>query len=371
MFDEIFDKTDKLPDKKLLFVILALVAFGWIMSSSASIEHSAKQGIFIGVGMMIGSVILFIPLSFFKQHSRKLFILTLFLLTLVFIPGITAGVINGSMRWIDLIFFNFQPSEMMKLVMILYIANFLVRREKMITSSRKGLVIAFAIIGTSSVLTMAETDFGATLLIAVIALGMLFLAGAYIKELLILGAFTITVASIYVFLDPTRWERWTVFWADDLWHKPLQTLQSLIAVGRGDWTGTGLGAGIQKYSKLPEAHTDMIFSIVGEETGIVGMFFVLFSFAYILNKGFNIASEALKDNRKYSYYVAYGICIWFGIQIGVNISMNLGLIPIKGYALPLISYGGTSMLFSLSALAILLRIDMENRAKHKKRKNYV
>jgi len=205
---------------------------------------------------------------------------------------------------------------------------------------------------------------------------MLFIAGSYIKELLITGVGLLSVTGVALYLDGgVRWKRLTEFWQVDLWindsDKVHQTKQALLGIGRGDWTGTGLGAGIQKYTKLPESHTDMIFAIIGEELGVVGMLFVLFSFAYIINKGFNIAKEALKHGRKYSSYVAFGICTWFSMQTGVNIAMNLGLMPIKGFTLPLISYGGSSMIFSIIALAIILRIDMENRAPYSKQKDYV
>ncbi|SHN92364.1 Cell division protein FtsW [Bathymodiolus heckerae thiotrophic gill symbiont] len=172
-----------------------------------------------------------------------------------------------------------------------------------------------------------------------------------------------------------RWIRMTEFWQIDLWvndsAKVYQTKQALIGIARGDWTGVGLGNGIQKYTKLPEPHTDMIFSIIGEEIGIIGMLFVIFIFGFIVLKGFKIAKDALKHKRKYSSYVGFGICTWLSLQFSVNIAMNLGLIPPKGFPLPLISYGGSSMIFVLIALGILLRIDMENRCEYSKQKKYV
>jgi cell division protein FtsW len=255
-------------------------------------------------------------------------------------------------------------------------AGFLIRQEKQVTSSLKGLGKTMLIVASSGILIMAETDLGATIIITITALTMLFVAGTYIKELLITGGALFGAAGVYIyFLSPVRLNRLFEFWKTDLWmndsDKVYQTKQALIGIARGDWTGTGLGAGIQKYTKLPESHTDMIFAIIGEELGIIGMLFVLFCFAYIIGKGFDIAKEALKHGRKYSSYVAFGVCTWFSMQTGVNIAMNLGLIPIKGFTLPLISYGGSSMIFSMVALAFLLRIDMENRAGYTKQKNYV
>ncbi|RUM76224.1 MAG: cell cycle protein [Candidatus Thioglobus sp.] len=381
-----FNKTGQSPDIKLLVTIVVLIIFGWIMSFSASLAHFdsysyvGKQGFYIVLGLIAGFFVLKTPLSFFKKHSAFSFIATLVLLLLVFLPYIGAGKINGAYRWISVFgLFNFQPSEMMKLTMILFMAGFLIRQEKEVTGSLTGIGKTLIIVASSGLLTILETDLGATIIITLTALSMLFIAGSFIKELFMTGTGLFVAAGIGLYIDGlnngVRWIRLTEFWQIELWsnnsEKVYQTKQALIAIGRGDWTGTGLGAGIQKYAKLPESHTDMIFAIIGEELGVIGMLFVLFSFAYIINKGFNIAKEALKHGRKYSSYVAFGICTWFSMQVGVNIAMNLGLIPIKGFTLPLISYGGSSMIFSIIALAIILRIDMENRAPYSKQRDYV
>ena len=375
----IFNKTGQSPDTKLLVTIVVLIIFGWILSFSASLAHFdsysyvRKQGFYIVLGLIVGFFVLKTPLSFFKLHSRKLFIFSLILLGIVLLPDPIGFSANGARRWINFVVFKFQPSEMMKLAMILFMAGFLIRQEKEVTGSLTGIGKTLLIVASSGLLTMLETDLGATIIITITALSMLFIAGSYIKELLMAGAGILGGLALYVFFDPTRLDRWLSFWMNDLWGKDgvHQTQQALIGIGRGDWTGTGLGAGIQKYTKLPESHTDMIFAIIGAELGIIGMLFVLFSFAYIINKGFSIAKEALKHGRKYGSYVAFGICTWFSMQVGVNIAMNLGLIPIKGFTLPLISYGGSSMIFSIIALAIILRIGMENRAPYSKQRDYV
>jgi cell division protein FtsW len=377
-----FEKTGQSPDKNLLITILVLITFGWILSFSASLGHFdsysyvIKQGFFIVLGLGAGFFVLKTPVSFFKRHSTTFFIISLISLAVVLLPDPIGYSANGARRWINFVVFKFQPSEMMKLVMILFMAGFLIRQEKEVTSSLKGLGKTMLIVASSGILIMAETDLGATIIITITALSMLFVAGTYIKELLITGSALFGAAGVYIyFLSPVRLNRLFEFWRTDLWmndsDKVYQTKQALIGIARGDWTGTGLGAGIQKYTKLPESHTDMIFAIIGEELGIIGMLFVLFCFAYIIGKGFDIAKEALKHGRKYSSYVAFGVCTWFSMQTGVNIAMNLGLIPIKGFTLPLISYGGSSMIFSIVALALLLRIDMENRADYTKQKNYV
>ena len=375
-----FEQTGKSPDKKLLTTILVLIAFGWVLSFSASLGHFSsytymlKQGLFIVIGIGIGFFVLKIPLSFFKKYSVIMYFISLILLAIIFLPSIGFEA-NGARRWIDFGFFKFQPSEMMKLTMILFMAGFLIRQEKQVTNSMIGLGKTLLIVALSGLLTMLETDLGATIIITITALGMLFIAGTFIKQLLATILALFAAAGVYVWFDPVRSKRLFEFWQSDLWlnnsDKVYQTKQALIGIARGDWSGTGLGAGIQKYSKLPESHTDMIFAIIGEELGIIGMLFVLFCFAYIIGRGFDIAKEALKHGRKYSSYVVFGICTWFGMQTTVNIAMNLGLVPIKGLTLPLISYGGSSLIFSMIALALMLRVDMENRADYNRQKQYV
>ncbi len=380
-----FEKTGQLPDKNLTIAILILLIFGWIMSFSASLGHFdsygyfVKQSIFISLGLILAFTCLKIPLYFYKNNARLFFIFTLVCLTLVFLPEPIGRTVNGSTRWINFVFFKFQPSEMMKIAMILYMADFLIRHEKDVKKPWMGLIKTLIIISSAGVLLLLETDLGATAIISLTALIMLFAAGAYLKQLTIVGVSLTSLLGIGLYIDGlnggVRWQRMTEFWQIDLWlnesDKVYQTKQALIGIARGDWTGVGLGNGIQKYSKLPEPHTDMIFSIIGEEVGIVGMLFVIFTFGFIMLKGFKIAKDALKQKRKYSSYVGFGICTWLSLQFSVNIAMNLGLIPPKGFPLPLISYGGSSMIFVLIALGILLRIDMENRCEYSKQRNYV
>ncbi len=376
-----FDRTGQLPDKNLLSAILALLAFGWIMSFSASLgqfgsySYFFKQTIFITLGLSLGYTALKVPLYFYKNNSKLLFIITLIFLALVFLPEPIGRTVKGSTRWINFVFFKFQPSEMMKLVMILFMAGFLVRQEKDLRKPYMGFAKTIVIIGLSSVLLLLEPDIGATFIISATAFAMLLAAGVYLKQLFVVGSIVAGVFTVVLFQIPNRVERLMSFWQKDLWlndsERVYQTKQALIGIARGDWFGTGIGGGIQKYSKLPEPHTDMIFSIIGEETGVIGMMFVLFAFGYIILKGYKIAKDALKNGKKYSSYVAFGICTWLSMQFSVNVAMNIGLIPPKGFTLPLISYGGSSMIFVLISLAILLRIDMENRCKDKKKKQYV
>ena len=368
-------KTRQLPDKSLLFAILAMIMFGWIMSFSASLAHFnshnwfIKQTIFISTGLILGLLVLKIPISLFKKVSVPLFILTLILLAMVFLPSPIGVNVNGSYRWISFGFFNFQPSELMKLAMILYMAGFLIRQEKDVRRPWMGFLKTILIVSAADILLLLEMDIGATLIITLTAIAMLFAAGSYLTQLGIVVSAFIGVVFIFIINDPTRLYRLTSYLHDP--SQVHQTWQALIGIARGGWFGTGLGGGIQKYSLLPEPQTDMIFAVIGEELGILGMLFVLLSYTYILGKGFNIAKVALKKGRKYSSFVAFGICTWFAMQITVNIGMNLGLLPPKGFTLPLLSYGGTSIIFSIISLAILMRVDMENRTNYVKQREYV
>ena len=374
-------RTRQMPDKALLSSILALLIFGWLMSFSASLAYFSsysfffKQTIFICAGLFAGLIILNTPISTLQKYSIPLFILSLILLTVVFFPPPIGHTVNGSTRWINFVFFKFQPSELMKLSMVLFMAGFLIRQEKDIRKPWKGFLKTLVIIGIADFLLLLETDFGATLIISLTALAMLYAAGVFLKQLSIVTAGLFAFVGVFIYLNPNRIARLTSFWVDDFWAsndaKVHQTQQALIGIARGDWFGTGIGAGIQKYSLLPERHTDMIFAVIGEELGILGMMFVLLSFLFILLKGFKIAKVALQKGRYYSSYVVFGICTWFAMQITVNIGMNLGLLPPKGFTLPLLSYGGTSMIFAIIPLAIILRVDMENRTKYSKQRHYV
>ena len=374
-------RTRQMPDKSLLSAIIALIIFGWIMSFSASLAYFEsysfffKQTLFILMGLSAGLVILNTPISVLQKYSIPLFILSLVLLVIVFFPEPIGHKVKGSSRWINFVYFKFQPSELMKLSMVLFMAGFLIRQEKDIRSPWMGFIKTLLIIGIADILLLLETDIGATLIISLTAMAMLYAAGSYIKQLTIVTVGLFVILGFVITLIPNRVARFMSFWNGDIWNSDDprldQTKAALIGIARGDWFGTGLGAGIQKYGRLPERHTDMIFATIGEELGIVGMLFVLLSFAYILTKGFNIAKLALKKGRKYSSYTVFGICTWFAMQITVNIGMNLRLLPPKGFTLPLLSYGGTSMIFAVISLAIILRVDMENRTNYSKQRKYV
>jgi len=371
-------KTKQMPDKSLLSAILLLIVFGWIMSFSASLSYFEsyiffyKQTLFIIIGLCAGLLVLRTPISLFQKYSVPLFIITLILLAAVFLPPPIGHEAKASTRWINLVYFKFQPSELMKLSMILFMAGFLIRQEKDVRRPWMGFIKTLLIVGCADILLLLETDIGATLIITLSAMAMLFAAGSFLKQLGIVVATFFALIGVLITLIPNRLMRFTTFWQGDIWGENVyQTQQALIGIARGDWFGTGLGAGVQKYSSLPERHTDMIFAVIGEELGIIGMLFVIFSFFYILTRGFNIAQSALKKGRKYSSYITFGICTWFAMQITVNIGMNLALLPPKGFTLPLISYGGTSLIFAIISLAIVLRVDMESKTNYSKQRKYV
>jgi len=365
-------KTNQLPDKKLLYVVFALIFLGWLMVLSASIHKgydlALKQASYIFVGLLAGFLVLKNPISLFRKYSTHLFLLTLIFLILVWMPGLSHTA-NGSTRWIKVLIFTFQPSEMLKLTMIFFLSAFLIRQEKDIRKPWIGLGKTLIIFSIPALLLMLETDFGATVILAAITFGLVFSAGIYLKELIGLIVILGSAGLIFIISSPVRSKRFFGFWENS--EKVDQTMQALIGIARGEWTGTGIGAGIQKYVRLSEAHTDMIFAVIGEELGIFGMIGVLAIYAFIIIKGFEISKAALQKGRKFSSYLANGICIWFSVQISVNVAMNIGLIPIKGWTLPLISYGGSSILFAIIAIAILVRIDMENRASYEKQKHFV
>ena len=374
-------RTRQMPDKSILSAIIALIIFGWIMSFSASLAYFEsysyffKQTLFILMGLSAGLVILNTPISVLQKYSIPLFILSLILLVIVFFPEPIGHKVKGSSRWINFVYFKFQPSELMKLSMVLFMAGFLVRIEKDLRNPWTAFMKTLLIIGIVDVLLLLETDIGATLIISLTAMAMLYAAGSYIKQLTIVTVGLLVILGFVITIIPNRVARFLSFWNGDIWNSDDprldQTKAALIGIARGDWFGTGLGGGIQKYGLLPERHTDMIFAVIGEELGILGMLFVILSFAYILTKGFNIAKLALKKGRKYSSYVVFGISTWFAMQVTVNIGMNLALLPPKGFTLPLLSYGGTSMIFTIISLAIILRVDMENKTNYSKQRKYV
>ncbi len=371
-------------DIKLLMVITFLLIFGILMSFSSSIYYSDKlvqhpfyffnkQLIYLVISLVVAFFVIKIPMLKYEQYAKVLFAITLILLMLVFVP-IIGGEVKGSNRWLHFGLFTFQPSEMMKLVFILFMARLLVNLEFDMKETIWGWLINTGLfIVIVSLLLLFETDFGATIIIITTVMAMLFIAQVKLRGFIVIsivvGILLVTLISFF----PERIARITAFldpWSDP-YGKSYQLIQSLIAIGNGGWFGTGIGSSVQKYNFLPDAHTDFVFAIIGEELGVIGMLTVLIAFSYIIYRGIKTSNEALRQDKKYNSYTAYGISIWFSLQIFIHIGVNIGLLPTKGLTLPLFSYGGTSMLVSIIALTILLRIDAENRYHYIKRGEYI
>ena len=286
------------------------------------------------------------------------------LLLLVLIPGIGREV-NGSQRWLPLGPFTLQPSEFAKLAMVVYLAGYMVRREHEVRNQWQGFLKPMAVLFAATLLLMIEPDFGATVIVVGSAFGMLFLAGV---PFLIFSTLALAVVSVFaaaVWFSPERWDRIRAF--TDPWHAEFrlndgyQLTQALMAIGRGEWTGVGLGQSVQKLHYLPEAHTDFLFAVLAEEFGLLGVCIVIALYALLVWRAFVIAAQALQANNPFAAWLAYGLGIWFGLQSFINIGVNMGLLPTKGLTLPLMSYGGSSMLIMCAAVVLLLRVDHETR----------
>ncbi|WHN65386.1 putative lipid II flippase FtsW [Cysteiniphilum sp. QT6929] len=360
-------------DMAFVFLVLGLLAFGWIMVTSASMVdanydygnpyfYCVRQGFFavLGIGAMICALL--VPTDNYQKIYKLWLIIAFVLLVAVLIPHIGREV-NGSRRWIPLIVINVQVSEVVKLCAIMYFSSYLVRFGDVARETFKGVVKPLIILAAMAGLLLKEPDFGASVVMFTCVFGIMFMAGVKLRWFIILIVLGGVAATFLVLFEPYRLARLNGFmnpWADAN-NTGYQLVQALISYGRGGWLGDGLGSGIQKQFFLPEAHTDFIVSVVAEELGAVGVIVLLMVYAYLIWKGMRIASLAYVLNRHFQSYVAYGISFWVAFQVIVNIGVNIGVLPTKGLTLPLISFGGSSLLIMCFALGILLRIDFENK----------
>ena len=366
-------------DQNLLWVTLLLLAYGLVMVYSATIAfpddpryaqwshfHFFGRDLFsIAAALMAGWIVVQIPLSVLQKWAPMLFLVSLVGITLVLIPHIGKGV-NGSRRWISLPGgLNFQPSELVKLTALLYAADFMVRKQEVKQSFLKAFVPMAAVMMLVGMLLLGEPDMGAFLVIASITMALLFLGGANGKlfaalTVVVIGAFVLMIA-----LSPWRRDRIFAYlnpWAEaNSQGSAYQLSHALIAMGRGEWFGVGLGGSIEKLHYLPEPQTDFLLAIIGEELGFAGVIVLIGVFAWLTKRAFDIGRQALAADRMFSALVAQGVGVLIGGQAFINIGVNLGLLPTKGLTLPLLSYGGSATLISLVALALLLRVDFENR----------
>ncbi|WP_077328566.1 putative lipid II flippase FtsW [Hydrogenophaga sp. A37] len=365
-------------DQPLLWVVMALMAWGLVMVYSASIalpdnprfanyaptHFAVRHGLFILIGL-IGSLIVFqVPMQTWERFAPWLFALALLLLVLVLVPFIGKGV-NGARRWFSLGIISFQPSELAKLTILLYAADYMVRKmdvKERFFRAVAPMAVALAVVG---MLLLAEPDMGAFMVIVVIAMGILFLGGVnarmfFLIALVVVGAFALMVMM-------SEWRRERIFAYLDPWSeqyalgKGYQLSHSLIAFGRGEIFGVGLGGSVEKLHWLPEAHTDFLLAVIGEEFGLIGVLVVIGVFMWMIRRIMHIGRQAIALDQVFAGLVAQGVGLWIGFQAFINIGVNLGALPTKGLTLPLMSYGGSAILLELVALAIVLRVDYENR----------
>jgi len=355
-------------DYWLLLIVFSLLAFGLLMVASASMVISDKwyhtpfhffsrQLIYIGLAFILGLGVTRIPLLFWKKIGPYLLLAGLFLLIMVLVPGIGRKV-NGSMRWIGIGPFGLQISEFVKLATVIYMSGYLVRHQEEVRTSFTGFIKPMLLFGLVAILLLLEPDFGATTVIMITILGMMFLAGARLWQFILLVVLVGGALALLAISSPYRLIRLTTFlhpWADQF-NTGYQLTQSLIAFGRGGFFGVGLGNSIQKLFYLPEAHTDFLFAVLSEELGIVGQLAVIGLFTCLVAKILSIGRLADSIDNKFAAYLAYGIGLWFGLQAMINIGVNAGILPTKGLTLPFMSYGGSSILLNCIAVAILLRI---------------
>ncbi|OGS92062.1 MAG: cell division protein FtsW [Gallionellales bacterium GWA2_60_18] len=363
-------------DELLIWVLVGLLALGLVMVYSASIAtaeagrftgyqpayYLMRHGVFITVGLLAGLFAFQVPVQIWQNYAPYLFLFGAALLILVLVPGIGREV-NGSRRWLSLFVVNLQPSELMKLFAVLYAADYTVRKGKVGHLFRKAFVPMFAVMALVGSLLLLEPDMGAFVVICAIALCTLWLGGFNIKVFAgLLVALPLAFAALII-SSPYRLQRVTGFmdpWLDP-YGKGYQLSHALIAFGRGEWFGVGLGASVEKLFYLPEAHTDFLMAVIAEELGLICVAAVIALFALLVMRAFQIGRHAAFLERNFSALVAQGIGVWLGVQAMINIGVNMGVLPTKGLTLPFLSFGGSGVVVNCIAAAVLLRVDYENR----------
>jgi cell division protein FtsW len=362
-------------DQALIWSALLLLSLGLVMVYSASIAIAEAQFgadrsyyylmrhlTYLVIGGMFGLFVFQVPLHIWQKSAFYLFLLGILLLMLVLVPGI-GREINGSQRWISLYFVNLQPSEFMKFFMIIYTADYVVRKATDLNGFFKGFLPILVIIGFVGFLLLRQPDFGAAAVIAALVIAILFLGGVSIKIFSVLLVLMVAGGYALIRFSGYRLDRIVGFmdpWADPL-GKGYQLSHALIAFGRGEWLGVGLGGSVEKLFYLPEAHTDFLLAVLAEELGFVGVTTVIVLFATLVIRALAIGRQAAKLECHFAALVAQGIGLWIGMQALINIGVNMGVLPTKGLTLPLMSFGGSSITAICLALAVLLRIDWENR----------
>ena len=366
-------------DQTLVAVVGALVALGVVMVFSASValpdnpkfsNYSAtyflQRHVFaLLIAFVAALVTVQVPISVWEKHAPWIFVITLMLLVAVLIPGI-GKVVNLSRRWIPLGIMNFQPSELAKLAVAMYAANYMVRRmdaREEFFRAVTPMAVAVAFVG---LLLLRQPDMGAFIVIVTIAMGILFLGGVNARMFFLIAAVVVVTFGVIIAFDTLRRERILAYLAPFsekyAQGKGYQLTHSLIALGRGEWFGQGLGASVEKLHYLPEAHTDFLLAVIGEELGFAGVAVVIVLFFWLTRRIFMIGRQAIALDRVYAGLMVQGVGVWMGAQAFINMGVNLGVLPTKGLTLPLMSYGGSAILMNLVALAMVLRVDIESRA---------
>jgi cell division protein FtsW len=355
-------------DSVTLALVAALTLVGLIMVTSASMSIAARsmgdpfyflerQFIFTLAGLLLAWVVTRVPTELWDKYSLALLLLGLLLLTLVLIPGLGARV-NGARRWLRIGLLNFQVSELAKVLVLIWVCSYCVRKRAELETTLPGLLKPFGLLSVTSLLLLIEPDFGAATVLFATGFAVLFIAGARLRYVIALVS-TAAVAFVLLALTSSyRLKRLLIFLHpfDDPFNGGFQLTQSLIAIGRGSWFGVGLGSSVQKLFYLPEAHTDFVFAVLAEELGLVGVMGVIALFVALVWRAFHISRMAAKAGMRFQAYLAIGFGIWLGLQAMVNIGVNMGVLPTKGLTLPLLSYGRSSLLVSLAWLGVLLRI---------------
>jgi len=359
-------------DFPLWIVCAILFVLGLVMVGSASFaiadrqfhqpaHYLWRQLSYAGVALLLAYGVLHVSLAVWEKLSGALLLLGMLLLVLVILPGVGREV-NGSSRWLSLGVANFQPSEFVKLAMMLYLAGYLVRRRDEVREAVSGFVKPMLLLTVVCILLLAEPDFGAAAVLMATAMGLMFLGGVRIWQFALLLFVVLLALALLAVASPYRMARITAFlnpWADPF-DSGFQLTQALIAFGRGEWLGVGLGSSIQKLFYLPEAHTDFLFAVIAEELGLVSALLIIALFAIIVWRAFVIGRRAEKAGQPFAAYVAYGAGMWVGLQAFINIGVNMGILPTKGLTLPLMSYGGSSLIMSTVVVALLQRVAWEN-----------
>jgi cell division protein FtsW len=378
IYQQDISKPRDLPDfdQALIWSAIFLLSLGLVMVYSASISIAeagrgtngfpayflVRHGGYLAAGVVAGLVAFQVPLRLWQRYSFHLFLLGLLLLILVLIPGVGREV-NGSRRWISLLLVNFQPSEFMKLFVVIYVSSYTVRKAIFLDDFRKGFLPMLIVMLTVGFLLLLEPDFGSFVVITAIVMSILFLGGIDLRLFTGLIGFVAMGFLALIWAEPYRLQRFLGFmnpW-DDPYGKGYQLSHALIAFGRGEWFGVGLGGSVEKLFYLPEAHTDFLLAVIAEELGFAGVATIVALFACLVSRAFVIGRQAATRECVFAALLAQGIGVWLGVQAFINMGVNMGILPTKGLTLPLMSFGGSSIVASCLSLALLLRVDWENR----------